>query len=163
MKTLLLFLLASLGTTFGQITNLQFAWNPSANAEVYRFWDGNKAVLLGTTSTTNFTVTNWNTALPRTISVTASNEIGESTATVKDVKAGTSTPVNLRTVPLSLVTPVPGVIEISQNLVDWSQRIRLATGTGPTNVQLTWVQYPTDPVMFLRSKAQLSATSPPVP
>jgi hypothetical protein len=163
MKSALALLLLSAAAAFGQITNLTFTWNPAANAEVYRFYDGNKLTLLGSTTTNFFTVTNWNVTQSRTVSVTSSNEIGESEADVKTVKPASGKPNGTRTVPLSIVSPVPGVVEISQDLVDWTQRIRLAPGTSPTNVSLTWVQYPTEPMMFLRSRLSLNLTAPPQP
>jgi hypothetical protein len=162
MKLTLSVLLLSAVSALAQITNLTFTWNPAPNAEVYRFWDGNRVALLGTTTNIFFTVTNWNTAVSRTVSVTASNEIGESVADVKTIKPATSTPAGLRTIPLSIVTPVPGVVELSQDLVGWSQRIRLSNGPSPSSVHLTWVQYPTEPVMFLRTKT-VPLTTIPVP
>jgi len=163
MKLLLPILLLSAASALGQITNLSFTWDPAPNAEVYRFWDGNRVALLGTTTNHIFTVTNWNTAVSRTVSVTASNEIGESTAAVRTVKPATAPPPGFRTVPLSIVTPVPGVVELSQNLVDWSQRIRLSNGPAPSSVYLTWVQYPTEPMLFLRTKTVPPTTILPVP
>jgi hypothetical protein len=165
MKLTLAALLVSATTCLAQLTNLTFTWDTSPSATGYRFYElqGTNHLFIGTTGTNRFTVPGWNVTVSRTVTVTATNILGESAdATPLVVPPAPTAPQHLAPIPLSIITPVPGVVEISQNLADWSQRIRLAVG--PTSaVQVTWVQYPTEPVMFMRSKATVPMTTPPLP
>lgn len=164
MKTLFAILLLSAVSVVAQVTNVTFAWEASEHATGYRFYDvqGTNRTLLGSTSNLTFVVSNWNVTLPRTVAVTATNMLGESTNTVLAVPPAATPPQNLKPVPLSIVSPVPGVVEVSQDLVDWSQRIKLAAG--PTNsIQLTWVKYPTEPMLFMRSRTLQTLRLPPLP
>jgi len=153
-------------SAFGQTTNLTFVWDASSGANGYRFYElsGPNRTLLGTTATNGIVIPNWNTSQPHTVTVTATNAIGESSqATPLNVPAAPSPVQNLRLIPLTINSAVPGVIEISRDLIDWNQRIRLASA-GPGAVAVTWVQYPTEPLMFMRSKAVATfITAPPLP
>ena len=152
-------------SAFGQTTNLTFVWDPSVGANGYRFYElvGANRTLLGTSATNGIVIPNWNTTVPHTVTVTATNAIGESAqATPLSVPAAPAPVQNLRLIPLTINSAVPGTIEISRDLIDWNQRIRLATA-GPGAVQVTWVQYPTEPLMFMRSKAGATLTAPPLP
>lgn len=161
--SILSLLLLSATIASAQLTNITFRWDASPYATGYRFYDsyGTNRVLLGITTGLTFTVTNWSTSTSRTVSVTANNMILESDETVLIVPPAPGAVQNLKPVPLSIVSPVPGVIELSQDLADWTQRIRLAAG--PTNsIQLTWVQYPKEPMMFMRQRAA-PLLLPPLP
>jgi len=152
-------------TAHAQLTNLSFAWFPSLYAEGYRFYgyNGTNRVFLALITTTNrFTVTNWDLSQPRTVGVTATNMVGETLPAKLDVPPATTTPQQFGTIPLSIVTPVPGVLEMSHDLVDWTERLKLGKGTTSSNVNLTWVQYPKEQVMFLRSKAAAIPAAPPL-
>jgi len=152
-------------SAFGQTTNLTFVWDPSVGANGYRFYELNGAnrTLLGTSATNGIVIPNWNTTVPHTVTVTATNAIGESPqAAPLSVPAAPAPVQNLRLIPLTINSAVPGVIEISRDLIDWNQRIRLATA-GPGMVAVTWVQYPTEPLLFMRSKAGATFTATPVP
>jgi len=164
MKLPLLFLLFAT-TAVAQVTNLTFEWDASTNATGYKFYDGTgtNKVLLGVTSNLTFTVTNWSTSTSRTVSVTATNVIGDSEESALVVPPAPAKPQNLKPVPLSILMPVPGLIELSQDLVDWSQRIRIGTGSNSTSVRLSWTQYPKEPMMFIRPKAIPPPTTPPLP
>jgi len=164
MKIITALILLAAVSAPAQITNVLFSWDPSPDATGYRFYDGygSNRVLLGTTSNLNFRVTNWNVSVPRTVSVTATNILGESTNTVLTVPPAPLPVQNLKPVPLSIVSPVPGLIELSSDLVDWSERIRLFTESNPAIVRVTWVQYPNEPMMFLRSR-DVSVPLPPMP
>ena len=152
-------------SAFGQTTNLTFVWDASSGASGYRFYElfGTSRVLLGSSNTNGIVIPNWNTAQPHTVTVTATNAIGESAQAVPlNVPAAPSPVQNLRLVPLTINSAVPGVIEISRDLIDWNQRIRLASA-GPGMVAVTWVQYPTEPLLFMRSKAGATFIAPPLP
>jgi len=165
MKTILAFLLISLCSCFGQLTNLSFSWDAAADAVGYRFYSvqGTNRTLLGTTSNLTFIVTNWNVSTSRTVMVSATNMLQETMSQTLTVPPAPASPQNLKTVPLSIVSPVPGVLELSPNLVDWTQRFRLAAGSNPTNVLVTWLRYPTEPMMFMRTRAFVPLTPPPLP
>jgi len=152
-------------SAFGQTTNLTFVWDTPAGATGYRFYElfGPNRTLLGTSPTNGIVIPNWNITVPHTVTVTATNAIGESPqATPLNVPAAPAPVQNLRLIPLTINSAVPGVIEISRDLIDWNQRIRLASA-GPGAVAVTWVQYPTEPLMFMRSKAGATFTAPPLP
>jgi len=152
--------------TFGQTTNLTFVWDASSGASGYRFYElfGTSRVFLGSSNTNGIVIPNWNTSQPHTVTVTATNAIGESAQAVPlNVPAAPAPVQNLRLIPLTINSAVPGVIEISRDLIDWNQRIRLASA-GPGAVAVTWVQYPTEPLMFMRSKVVTPfITAPPLP
>lgn len=151
--------------TFGQMVTLTFVWDPSANATGYKFYElsGPNRTLLGTSATNGIVITTWVPTASHTVTVTATNVLGESTNAAPLTIPPAPAPVqNLKVIPLTINSAVPGVIEISRDLIDWNQRIRLATA-GPGAVQVTWVQYPTEPLLFLRSKAVATFTAPPLP
>jgi hypothetical protein len=164
-KFLVLVPLLFCASAFGQTTNLTFVWDPSVGATGYRFYElfGPNRTLLGTSGTNGIVIPNWNTSQPHTVTVTATNALGESAQAVPlSVPAAPSPVQNLRLVPLTINSAVPGTIEISRDLIDWNQRIRLASA-GPGLVAVTWVQYPTEPLLFMRSKAGVTFTAPPLP
>jgi hypothetical protein len=165
MKIILSFLLFCSVAVHAQLTNLSFVWDASANAVGYRFYEmqGTNRIFLGATSSNAFTVAGWNLSTSRTVAVSATNMVGESSLTPSlIVPPGPTPPLNLKPIPLSIVAPVPSVLELSQDLATWVQRIRLATGP-TTSVQLTWFRYPTEPMMFMRTKAAPPSISPPLP
>lgn len=166
MKSILTLLLLSAVSCFGQLTNLIFAWDASADATGYRFYEvqGTNRILLGMTAATTFTVSNWNVSTSRTVTVTATNMLGETLpAPSLVVPPSPKTPLNLKPIPLSIVSPVPGVLELSTDLVDWSQRFRLALGPTSGAVQVTWIRYPTEPMVFMRSRLSVPVSLPPLP
>lgn len=159
-------LLLTAATARAQITNLSFGWDVSANATGYRFYSysGTNRVFLATMATNRFTVTNWDLSQPRTIGVSATNMVMETSPTKLDVPPAPSGVQNLGPIPLSIVTPVPGVLEISQDLVDWTERLKIGLGNNPSNVNVTWVHYPREPMTFMRTKtAAIPAAPPPLP
>jgi hypothetical protein len=160
---LALFLLLLASSAQAQITNLSFGWFPSPNATGYRFYsyNGTNRIFLATMATNRFTVTNWDLSQPRTVGVTATNMIMETSESKLDVPPAPVAPQNLLPIPLSINTPVPGVLEISRDLVDWTERLKLTKGSSSSNVNLTWVQYPAEPVTFMRTKAAAIPASPP--
>lgn len=165
MKTLICLLLSTVACS-AQLTNLTFTWNESVEATGYKFYEiqGTNRILIGRTDFPPFVVTNWNVSTSRTVSVTATNMLGESALHPPLRVPPAPAPVqNLKPIPLSIVAPVPSVIELSRDLVDWSQRIRLAPGPTSDVVQVTWVQYPQEPMMFMRHKPATVLTLPPMP
>lgn len=176
------YLIALLLTTVGliaQTTNLSFTWDappaqPAGSANGYQFWEkvgGGRILLGGTTGFTNrvFTVSNWAIGTSRTFAVTLTNLTGESAESVPYViPLPTGPPTNLHPVTMSLETPVPGVIEISEDLIDWRQRIRInPLGTisflEPAFVQVDVVQYASLPLLFMRPKPDSIPTPLPIP
>jgi len=150
---------------FGQMITLTFVWDPSANATGYKFYElnGPNRTLLGTSGTNGIVITTWAPSVSHVVTVTATNVLGESTNAIPLTIPPAPSPVqNLKVIPLTINSAVPGTIEISRDLIDWNQRIRLASA-GPGMVAVTWVQYPTEPLMFMRSKAGSIFTAPPLP
>lgn len=164
MPTILVLFLLSIASSVAQLTNVTFQWDASEHATGYRFYDGqgSNKVLLGTTSNLTFTVTNWNVSTSRTVTVTATNLLKQSDPSVLTVPPAPAPVQNMKPVPLSIVSPVPGMIEFSQDLVDWTQRLRLFAESNSTGVRVTWVQYPKEPMGFMRAKSLPMAT-PPMP
>lgn len=163
---LLLLLLLSVLPCFGQLTNLTFVWDGPLSATGYRFYEvqsNSNRVILGSTILPTFIVTNWNVSTSRTVTVTATNILGESTIAPPLTVPPAPAPVqNLKPIPLSIVTTVPGVLELSQDLVDWTERIRVSSGSNST-VMVTWIQYPKEPLLFMRSWSQIPKNLPPFP
>lgn len=165
MKFLLLLLIWAL-PAFSQVTNLTFNWDASSGSTGYKFYEiiGTNKLLLGITPTNSFIVSNWNVGASRTVTVSSTNVLGESApASPLVVPPAPVSPLNLRPVPLSLTTPIPGVIEISQDLADWKQRLRFEAGADPSTVLVTWVTYPSESMMFGRQKAAPPVSTPPLP
>ncbi len=167
MKTLLFLLLSAVGALAQPVlTNLAFIWDIPPNAFGYKFYEvqaNSNRVLLGTSITNTFIVQGWNVLTSRTVTVTATNMIGESVpATPLVVPPAPSQVQHLAPIPLSIVSPMPGTIEISQDLKDWLQRLRFVSTNG-SNVLVTWVQYPDQPLTFMRGKSAPSMTVLPRP
>jgi len=166
MKSLLAILLAITGLG-AQALDVTFLWDPnSTNQQIlaYRLIErvGTNWVLVGQTAGTNYTVTNYAITGPRTFSVTASNALGDSVpAPSLTVPSGATPPTNLKLTTASLAVQVPGVIEISSDLINWEQRIRLNPLTDAVGVQI--VQYATQPVLFMRPREITHITAPPIP
>src|SRR4030095_11965736 len=159
--TILLALLSPVLCATAQITNVTFTWDAQP-VEAYRFYDvlGTNRTLLGSVATNRFTVTNWNVLFPRTVTVTASNMLGEGPqAPPLMVPPAPIVPTGLKPVPLSLVVPVPSTIQLSYNLVDWVERIFLKPATN--GVEWTCLKRPTAPMMYLRLLPP--PPQPPVP
>lgn len=164
MKLLFTTLLLSAISCAGQLTSLTFSWDASTNATGYRLYEiqGTNRVLLGTTSNLTLVVTNWNVGVAHTVAVTATNMVTESELSqLLIVPPAPPSPKNLKPVPLSIVMPVPGVIELSHDLVDWIERVRLFTDTNPASVRLTWIQYPQEPITFMRVQKAVQLPLPP--
>lgn len=165
MKTIFAILLSCL-PALAQSNRLTFTWSANTPDEAilaYRFYEivaGTNRVLLGITATNYFTVTNWNPLQPHTVTVTASNILGESLgAQPLVVPKAPAPPVNLAPVHLSL--EATAATEISYDLVDWRQKVKLWTNAGKQ--MLTIVIYPYEPAMFARPAIPPSFTRPPTP
>lgn len=170
MKNILSLLFLSTVCAWSQpiLTNLTFTWDVSPNATGYKFYyvqgtNVSNRILAGTSLTNTYVAQMWNVLTSRTVTVTATNMLGESEPATPLVVPPAPTPVqHLAPIPLSIVSPLPGVIEISQDLKDWLQRIRLVS-TNVTNVLVTWVQYPLEPMTFMRTKLIPVQTALPLP
>ena len=109
MRILATILLSAL-PLIGQSNRVAFTWSPNPPEEsivLYRFYEvqGTNRILLGTAATNYFTVTNWNPLLPKTVTVTASNILGESAAAIPLIVPKAPTPpINLAPVHLSIET-----------------------------------------------------------
>ena len=176
MGKILFALLASCLALGAATTNVTFRWDqaPGDVVSAYRLYEivgGNRVLLVTATApagaqqpANTATVPNWVLGTTRTVICTASNVFGEGPASLQCIvpPGPPSAPINLSPVPLSLVVPVPGTAEISTDLVDWRQRIRVAPAAAG-EVTLTLVTHPTEPLMFMRSKTVAALVSPPVP
>jgi len=171
---ILLAMLLSVLPLCAQTNSVRFTWNASPAEEsviLYRFYEfqinGTNRILLGTTTTNYFTVTNWNPLQSRAVSVTASNMLGESQHSVPLVVPKAPTPpVNL--VPVHLSIESAPSIDFSYDLVDWRQKIKIWTNAPPNSTNagkqmVTVATYPFEPAMFLRQTPIPSFTRPPTP
>lgn len=170
MKTLLTLLLSALPLLAADVT---FVWDgqnqatPENPYRLYRQTGSNAWTLIASSITNGVVWTNYPIALSNTVTVTATNMLGESpkggtnTSTLT-VPPAPTTPVLLKTVPLTLTLPLPGSMEISEDLVDWRQRITVKSGSVTGTVLVTYRLFPSEPLMFARVASQVSA-SPPVP
>lgn len=167
MRTILALLLASAASCMAQLTNLTFTWDLVTNAAAYRFYEvqsNSNRLFLGSTTNLTFVVSNWNVSTSRTVTVTSTNMLGEGPFTNSLVVPPAPGPVqNLKPIPLSIATPVPGVLEFSHDLADWTQRLRIFKGAESDSVLVTWIQYPTEPILFMRNWTAPPLIFPPLP
>jgi hypothetical protein len=174
MKPLIALMLSTVGLCAQVTTNLPFTWDagvaqPPGSHTGWKFYEkvsGTRVLLGGTTGETNrfFTVNNFVLGSFRTFVVTSTNMNGESAESVPFVSPVLpAPPTDLRPVTSTMVSPVPGVIEISEDLVNWSQRIVLAQTLQPNSVNVQLVQYPRLPMLFMRLKAPYTGTTIPIP
>lgn len=163
MKQFLLLLALLLGAPLAQAINVTFAWDANPASEeiyAYRFYDvtGGGRVLLAwvAPTSTSITLTNYTGNQPRQFMVTSTNLLGESLpSNTVTVPKGPSAPASFRLSVSALTVPVPAVIELSRDLDTWRERIELEpAGVGWVNLSL--VQYPTEPAWFMRE-------APPAP
>ncbi len=123
----------------------------------YRFYEklaGGARILLGGSTGTNvfFTVTNFVLGSSRTFAVTATNLTGESSESPAYVAPVIEpAPGNLRPVSFFLTSPVPGVVELSQDLTNWTDRIRVRSASA-SSADIELVQAPRYPILFGRVK-----------
>lgn len=167
MKTLLALLLAFAAASASAITtNVVFAWDAAVvPGNGFKFYEivGNTRVLLGGSTTNRFTVQNWTVGAPRIFTVTTTNFWGESPEATPYISPPAPTaPQNLAPAGFSFVTPVPGVLELSRDLTDWRERLRINwLGSGQAGIEL--VQIPTEPMLFGRVKSTPVSVIPPMP
>ncbi len=174
MRILISLLLSTLGLCAQVTTNLPFTWDagvvqPPGSHTGWKFYEkvGGSRTLLGfTTGETNrfFVVNGFVIGSSRTFVVTSTNMNGESLESIPFVTPLVPVPpANLRPATSSITSPVPGVIEVSEDLVNWSQRIRLTQAVVPNSVDVQLVQYPRLPMLFMRSKSGPYTTTLPIP
>lgn len=177
MRSLLLLLLSAL-TLSAASTNVTFRWDPGSPSDViatYRLYEliGGGRTLLATVTaapgaaqpTNAVTIFNWQLGASRTVTCTSSNAFGESPASIPLVvpPGPPSAPINLAPIPLTLLMPYPGTAEISTDLANWRQRIQIVPSPAPGEAILTFVTYPNDPLLFMRTKQPPTLTAPPIP
>lgn len=146
------------------VQNVTLAWDTQAATNlVYRVYEISGPITNLLATTTNITTTLTNVlAAPHRWFVTASNQWGESDGSVPlVVPAAPIPPTNLRPVSTTLVVPLPGWVEGSKDLVDWSEKMRLASH--PDGVALTQTIQPTERMMFWRQRVIAAAAPPPFP
>jgi hypothetical protein len=173
---LLLFLFLS-ASAIGQTANVTFLWdggNQATPENPYRLYRqiGTNWQLVVSSITNGVVWTNYNIGTSVTVTVTASNMLGESIkggtngGNVLAVPPAPTSPQMLKTAPLTLTIPLPGSMELSPDLVDWRQRITVKpnpASTGST-VIVTYRVLPTEPLMFARPGNFVSASTPlPMP
>jgi len=163
---ILLALLLSAASSLAATTNITFMWDaPILANTAFKFYEviGTARTLLGTSTTNRFTVMNWTIGVPRTFTVSTTNLWGESGEAIPYVAPPTPpTPSNLAPVPFSFMTPVPGVLELSRDLTDWRQRLRIVSASA-SSASIELVQIPSEPMLFGRVKAPYTAASLPTP
>lgn len=163
---LLLTLLACLNllAVVPPLQNVTLAWDTqTATNLVYRVYEISGPVTNLLATTTNLTTTLTNVlAAPHRWFVTASNMWGESDPSQPLVVPGApQPPANLKPVSTTLVVPLPGWVEGSTDLVDWSEKMRIASHLD--GVALTQTIQPTERMMFWRQKPMTAAVPPPFP
>lgn len=165
----LLFLLACLNllAVIPVTQSVTLAWNASSTDTnfpvVYRIYEIGLVTTNVVAMVTNaFQVTLQNVlTVPHKWTCTASNYTGESDMSLPLLVPGApQVPTGLKPVSTTLVVPVPGLIEGSRDLEDWSTKIRLATHVD--GVALTQIVTPSEPLMFWRSR-MTEARLPPFP
>lgn len=161
-KSLLLFLASGLTALSQVVTNLPFTWDaavsqPAGAAFGYRFYEkppvGGRVLLGGAIGTNRiFTVTNFILGSSRSFVVTATNLNGESPESPAYVAPVVEpAPGNLRPVSFFLTAPVPGVVELSTDLTNWADRIRVRSASA-SSADIELVQAPRYPILFGRVK-----------
>jgi len=165
MKILLALLLSTL-SSLAATTNITFTWDvPAGVVSGYKFYEivGTARILLGGVTTNRFTVQGWTVGMPRTFTVTATNSLWESGEAIPYVAPpAPPTPSNLAPVPFAFMTPVPGVLELSRDLVNWRERLRVVSvASDSANIEL--VQIPYEPMLFGRVKSPYTPPAPPIP
>ncbi len=146
------------------VQNVTLAWdNQAATNLVYRIYEVSGPITNLLATTTNITATLTNVlAAPHRWFVTASNMWGESNPSEPLVVPGAPIPPsNLKPVSTTLVVPLPGIIEGSKDLSDWSTKLRLASHVD--GVSLTQIIQPSERMMFWRQKPMVAAAPPPFP
>jgi hypothetical protein len=163
---ILLALLLSCVSSLAATTNVVFTWDaPMGPGTGFKFYEiiGPSRVFLGGSTTNRFTVVNWTVGTPRIFTVTATNMWGEGAEAIPYVApAAPPTPSNLAPVGFSFVTPVPGVLELSRDLVDWRERLRV-TFASPSSANIELVQIPMEPLLFGRVRMPVTTSTPPTP
>ncbi len=164
---LLLLAVLNLIAVIPPFQNVTLSWSPVAIDTnfpiVFRVYEiGLVSTNLVAMVTNAFQVTLTNVlTIPHRWTATASNYTGESDTSLPLVVPGSpQVPTNLKPVSTTLVVPVPGLLEGSKDLEDWSTKLRLATHTD--GVSLTQVIPPDGQMMFFRSRT-IEARTPPLP
>lgn len=146
------------------VQNVTLAWDTqTATNLVYRVYEISGPITNLLATTTNITTTLTNVlAAPHRWFVTASNIWGESDPSQPLVVPGApQPPANLKPVSTTLVVPLPGIIEGSKDLSDWTTKVRLASHA--EGVSLTQIIQPTEAMMFWRQKSLTALKPPPFP
>jgi len=170
LATILALILAA--PVFAQTANVTFIWdggNQATPENPYRLYRqvGTNWQLVVSSVTNGVVWTNYNLATSVTVTVTATNMLGESikggaTGNTLTVPAAPVGPQLLRLVPLTLTIPIPGSIELSRDLVNWdSGRVTVKPGSNGTAI-VTIRTPPELPMMFARVASQVFA-APPLP
>ena len=168
MKTLfaLLIILASAISGGALTTNVVFTWDAQMGPGIgFKFYElvGTTRVLLGGSTTNRFTVQNWTVGAPRIFTVTSTNFWGESGEAIPYISPPAPvTPSNLQPVGFSFVTPIPGVLELSRDLTDWRERLRITSAAG-NSASIELVQIPMEPMLFGRVKPTTVFSAVPMP
>jgi len=158
-------------SAFSQTANVTFIWdggNQATPENPYRLYRqvGTNWQLVVSSVTNGVVWTNYNIGTSVTVTVTASNMLGES---IKGGGSGSSltvppaptSPQMLRTVPLTLTIPFPGSMELSPDLIDWRQRFTVKANPASTGtVIVTYRVLPNEPLMFARPANFVSASTP---
>lgn len=118
----------------------------------------------GTTTSNRFTITNM-LAMPQRVYVSSSNVWGEGDWSAPyEMPTKPAPPTDIKPISTTLIgVPLPGVVEGSVDLVNWTTRIRL---TQPVDDKLSFTHtlLPGEQNMFWRAKAMpLAAKTPPLP
>jgi hypothetical protein len=142
--------------------------SPTNQVQLYRIYTVNlpnfpgTTNFYGTTTSNRFTITNM-LAAPQRVYVASSNVWGEGDMSAPyELPTRPAPPSGLRPITTSLVVPLPGTIEGTTDLTNWTTRIGLSL---PANNALTFTHTlrPAEPLMFWRAKALTAVNPPPLP
>lgn len=167
MKILLALFLSAI-SSLAATTNITFTWDaPMPTNTAFKFYEliGSTRTLLGVTTTNRFTVMNWPIGTPRIFTVTQTNMWGEAPDCIPFIAPPSpALSSNLAPVALKFITPVPGVLELSRDLADWRERLRITAATA-SSASIELVQIPMEPMLFGRVKPPtlLNRTALPIP
>lgn len=114
----------------------------------------------GTTTSNRFTITNM-LAEPVRVYVSSSNVWGEGNWSVPyEMPTRPAAPTELKPISSTIKTVVPGIIEISTDLVNYNERMSF-TAVVNGEQTITYKHFPNEPALFYKTKGLPPSARPP--
>jgi len=140
--------------------------SPTNQIILYKVYTVNLPALPGTTNflfttTSNrFTITNM-LAVPQRIYVSGSNVWGEGDWSVPyEMPTRPAAPTELKPISSTIKTVVPGIIEISTDLVNYNERMSFSSIVNGEQT-ITYKHFPNEPALFYKTKGLPPSARPP--